>query len=542
MKKLFKFINKHKLETLIFILGFIFSSWLMFSTFSYSNGQMQLASKVWSDFASHIPLIRSFSYGTNFPTEYPLFSGPPIKYHFLFYAFVGLLENLGFQIDYALNVPSIIGFSFLILMIYLLAKLIFKSRIVGLLSIVFFLFNGSLEFIDFFNKNSVSLTSFLKIFTNNQFLAFGPYNQSIISAFWNLNIYTNQRHLALSFALVLFIFYYLIKNKDRKINLSRHILLGVLLGLSFLLNMAVYLMGLIVLCGFFFSFKNKKTAILLTILTAIILGFPQYLFISSYPSSFKISLHLGYLVENLNIITFFKYWIQNLGFHFFLILISFFIVNKFQKKLLLSFFFLFIVGNLIQFSPEIAANHKFFNLFLILGGMYSSFVVYKLWRKNKLFKSLGVILFVVLIFSGILDFFPIFNDHKILLDDISTNKEARWIYYNTSKNAIFLNSDYLYDNASIAGRKIFLGWPYFAWSQGYDTLARDNLRKDMLNTNDINFFCKEAKIHNLTYAEINTLNTEIPINKNFFENNFKKIYSNQQNNYIIYELSEKCNL
>jgi hypothetical protein len=67
----------------------------MFSTFSYKDGNMLIASKAWSDFASHIPLIRSFSFGNNFPPQYPLFSGPPIKYHFLFYAFVGLLEKLG---------------------------------------------------------------------------------------------------------------------------------------------------------------------------------------------------------------------------------------------------------------------------------------------------------------------------------------------------------------------------------------------------------------------------------------------------------------
>ncbi|TSC86331.1 MAG: hypothetical protein G01um10147_943 [Microgenomates group bacterium Gr01-1014_7] len=80
---------------------------------------MLIATKAWSDFASHIPLIRSFSLGDNFLPEYPLFPGEPIRYHFLFYAVVGYLEKLGLRIDYAFNILSALSFAFLIISIYL---------------------------------------------------------------------------------------------------------------------------------------------------------------------------------------------------------------------------------------------------------------------------------------------------------------------------------------------------------------------------------------------------------------------------------------
>src|SRR4030042_4690578 len=97
-------LEKYKIELFILFITFLFSTWLMFATFSYDNGDMKIATKAWSDFANHIPLIRSFSFGNNFPSQFPLFSGPPIKYHFIFYAFAGLLEKLGLTIDYALNI------------------------------------------------------------------------------------------------------------------------------------------------------------------------------------------------------------------------------------------------------------------------------------------------------------------------------------------------------------------------------------------------------------------------------------------------------
>jgi 4-amino-4-deoxy-L-arabinose transferase-like glycosyltransferase len=54
------------------------------------------------------------------------------------------------QIDYALNIPSALGFFFLMIMIYLFAKEIFKSKAVGILSILFFIFNSSLDFLKIF--------------------------------------------------------------------------------------------------------------------------------------------------------------------------------------------------------------------------------------------------------------------------------------------------------------------------------------------------------------------------------------------------------
>src|SRR3989338_2340453 len=104
MKKLLYF-------TLFFVL-FLFSFWLMRRTLSYdpSASSILIGGKYWSDFCGHLPQIRSFSKGLNWPPEYPLFPGEPIRYHFLFYALVGLLEKSGLRLDWALNIPSALGF------------------------------------------------------------------------------------------------------------------------------------------------------------------------------------------------------------------------------------------------------------------------------------------------------------------------------------------------------------------------------------------------------------------------------------------------
>lgn len=534
-----KILKKYKLELIIFIASFIFSSWLMFSTFSYNNGFFEISTKAWSDFASHVPLIRSFSFGDNFPTQYPLFSGPPIRYHFLFYAAVGLLEKTGLRIDYALNILSVIGFSSLILMIYIFSKEVFKSRAVGILSVILFLFNGSFSFLKYFSENSFSIQSLINVINLNKFVSFGPYDGSIVSAFWNLNIYTNQRHLAISYFICLFIIYWFIK-RNEKLNLNKALLLGILLGISFLVNMAVYAITVIILGVMTLLFKEKRKYILLSLITGLTIALPLYLSMQSNLSSFKPSIQIGYLLGEFKILTFINYWFQNLGFHLLIIPISFFIFGKEIKKIIAPFFFLFIIANLVQFSPEIAANHKFLNLLMIIGVMCSAYFLMFIWKKNLVSKFLTIVIFIFLIFSGVMDIFPLINDRKILLPDYQHNKNIDWIIKNTKPNSIFLNTNYLYDDASIAGRKIFLGWPYFAWSQGYDTLSRDNLRKSLLGTNDKNFFCRNAKDNFIEYIELNLNNNDIYINKQFFDKNFSKVYENKINLLSVYKIGDNC--
>jgi hypothetical protein len=534
------FVKKYKFELIIFILSLILSSWLMFSTFSYDNGFMQISTKAWSDFASHIPLIRSFSFGENFPPQYPLFLGPIIKYHFLFYAFVGFLEKGGIRIDYALNIPSILGFSFLILIIFVFSKNLFKSKAVGLLSVCFFLFNSSLDFINFFIKHPLSINTLTDIVTNKTFPSFGPYDGKIISAFGNLNIYTNQRHLALSYGVSLLLIFLILKTyKTKRISMIISLLLGLILGLSFLLNIAVFIMTVIVLSLLFLFFKEKRVYLLICLLVSLIIALPQYLFTQSTPSFFKPGIYLGYLVNNLSFSTFINYWVQNLGISVLLIPVAFLISDKNAKKIFLSFFSLFIIGNIIQFAPEIAANHKFFNYFIILANMFSAFLIISLWNKKFYFKVVSIILIILMTLTGVIDLFPIYNDSKINIADYPVNKDVYWIMKNTSPNANFLNTAYLYDNASIAGRKIFIGWPYFAWSQGYDTFSRDNLRKSLLRSNNLTYFCDNISKYKLDYAEINTNIPEININIDFFNKNFPKVYQNTQNNFSIYSLN-KC--
>ena len=66
----------------------------MVFVFHVSDGYLYSGFTVFGDYAPHTAMMRSFSLGINFTTQYPHFGGEDVKYHFMFQFLVGNLEYL----------------------------------------------------------------------------------------------------------------------------------------------------------------------------------------------------------------------------------------------------------------------------------------------------------------------------------------------------------------------------------------------------------------------------------------------------------------
>ncbi len=153
-----------------------------------------------------------------------------------------------------------------------------------------------------------------------------------------------------------------------------------------------------------------------------------------------------------------------------------------------------------------------------------------------------MLLLFLLTLSGILDLFPILNDSRLEIKDYPNDPSVSFILENTPRDSVFLNSSFLYDPASIAGRKIYLGWPYFSWSAGYDTTERHKLMNNMLSSSDKKSACSALLSENIDYLEIkNPTDLEgVSINYNFFDQNFEKIFFIPSTKYSIYDVNLSC--
>lgn len=561
-----KFLSLDLLLVILFSLAFSF--WLMFRTFSYDANvhAIQIAFKLWSDFGAHVPLIRSFSMGDNLTrflagtVQYPIFPGEPIRYHYLFFMFVGILERLGLRIDWALNVPSALGFAGVLVLLYLIAKRLFCSKTVGFLAILFFLFNGSLGFIRFFSLHPLSINSLTDIIHAKDFPAFAPWGPGLVSAFWNLNIYTNQRHLAPAFAIVLLFIYMIIRDTQRpaKEQFLLAIPWGIVFGLFPYFHPPSLLILAICMICYFFLYPRSRIFLFDVGLITLLIALPQMYRIQSEVKT--IEWYPGYIFHNEllnlksipNMIWYMVvFWWQNLGLHSILILIGFFLINKNARRALIPIIPIFLVPNFLKFSVEASANHKFFNFVMMLGAMISGYVLVSMlcraWRQKHLIVKLlvtclftGIILFLIL--SGIIDFFVIVNDIKGNVSDIPANAEATWIAKNTPPGAVFLNSSYLYHPASIAGRAIYLGWPYFAWSAGYQENRAGNMNK-MYEGRDSRVVCPLFAHYHISYITVVDVNKDpnLPrIDLAYFLKTYKPVYLSADHKFAIFVASQLC--
>lgn len=544
------FFRRNWFGLIFFSFLFLFSFWLMWHSFGYKDSTLLVSNRVWSDFAANLPLIRSFSWGWNFPLEYPIFAGEPIKYHFLFYLLVGLLERIGLRLDWALNLPSALSFFFLTVMIYKLTLLLFKNKPTAFLSVIFFLFNGSFSFIYFFQK--YDWTNWSNWINLGDFVSFMPYGPGEITAFWSLNTYINQRHLALAFGILLLTVYWLLKRADKitheRGRLMKLVFLGILFGLFPSLHKAVFLMEGVTLFFLFSFFRKLRLRICLIGLIGLICSLPQLYFTNQLSSNTAgaISYYPGYLVAGQGLLAFFRHWFLNLGLGFFLIPLGFLFAPRTAKKVGLAFLFLFVIGNLFKFGPSIDTNHKFFNLFIIVGNMYSAYLIVKI-LSLRLAKIIKIITFIIIIIpmtlSGIIDFFPLKNSFFYEISDAPKNSEIVWIKKNTAPNSLFLNSSYLYYPASLAGRRIFYGWPYFTWGVGYNSDSRFEIYKKIYESTNKETVCLLLKQNKIDYWGIEETKGDpnLPnISLEFFKNNFVPSFSSPDRFFLIYKTDLNC--
>lgn len=525
--------------TIIFVslILLLFSSWLMFRTFSFDSQthQLLIAAKASSDFASHIPHIRSFSEGYNWPPQFPLYPGEPTRYHFLFYVFTGLLEKTGIRIDWALNLSSILGFFSLCLLVLITCSFIFSSLAVGLLSVSFFLFNGSFSFLDFFNRYPLSFKSLNQLINLNDFVSFAPWNNSRITAFWNLNIYTNQRHLGISFAVALLIMFILFMHRKKL-----YFTVGILAGSLLLLNQAAFLVAAVFIGWFFISDRRLRIPLFYSAF-----GFIPWLLLARQLVNIspQIIFRPGYLVPGpLTFMSVIKFWFLNLGLHLLLIPAGIILSPaKIKRTLLVPLALLFIIPNLVQFSPDMINNHKLFNFFLIIGSSFSAYALIRIWQTGLTGKVAALIFGVFLILGGIVDIFPLVNDYFVRITDLPMNPDIQFFVDHTPPDAVVLNSFWLYHPASLAGRFIYNGYPYFTWSYGYDQNTRENSTIAVFASQNKSDACSLLKQDHISYVELSPNHEEfIHPNITLWQTGFIPIYQNPLSGLTVYDVSLSC--
>lgn len=492
------------------------------------------------DFGLHLSLIRSFSWGDNFPVESPFFPGKPFPYHYYFDLLVGFLEKAGLRIDMAFNGISILLFTALLFLIYKLPQLIFvKNKLLGILSVMLFVFHSNLTFIDFFKAKGLSLSAFRDFWLMPDYIHKGPFDGSIISIFFTLNVYLNQRHLIAAFVIGLAIIYFLLSKliKSQKISYKTLIILGLVLGILSRVHTLTFFSTTIILLFLFILFKRSRLLLPLFLPALVVFFFHAKDIIGQDIS--HTFFNPGFLSEKpLSIINFSSFWFMNLGIALILIPLGFFISGKKQKLIFLSVFPLFLIGNIFQLSFLIDHNHSLFNLFLIFANFYIAYFLLILINKYRNFVggTMLTVLFLLLTVSGAIDLMAIKNDFQFRLNDAPLNKFMQWIKTSTQRNDIFLARQEILDPVTLSGSYNYLGHDYYLSVMGYNTTRRKLLAKTFFEVNNLETISKmkKEKIKYLVIPNKSVPDFSYKIDKVFLKEHLVKSY--EDNDVVVFKL------
>jgi hypothetical protein len=539
---------------------FVFSFWIMFRTFSYDSesSSILVSNLLWSDFAATLPLIRSFSMGENWPPEYPIFPGSPIRYHYLFFFLVGKLEALGVPLHWALNVPSALGFFLLLAMIYLLGRKWFDDARVGVLGVVFFLFNGSMGFVQFFQKFPPSLATLSALLSHDQFSAMGPWDGGQVLGVWHLLVFVNQRHFSVALGILLGFIYvcHRLEGARRGSQLGWALLCGTLIGFFPIFHKPVLLMFAVVMSAYFMLLPRSRPFLLATgAVSVLVMGLLSVLPFNAFAAPGGFGWYPGFMIhDSLGLIHTLKFFWYQFGLHALLIPLGCCLAPRRLRGLLIPPFIVLGIGFLFRFSEkEVLVGHKFFNFFLLIGQLFTAYAIVRAydfasenlprWRVAALAAAAGGVSLLTL--SGVIDFLPIANRHTVAIRDIRANPAARWFAENTPKDALVLTSEYFYPAPSIAGRKVFMGYAYFTDSAGYDTEGRLEIVESIYRAESLEGMCSLLRSNRIDYVDVEEHGADQgrpPVNLQYFRENFSADYVSADGRYAVYSTARMCGL
>lgn len=520
-------------EAVFFLFLLAFLTWIMFYVFYIKDGILYSGFTVYGDYAPHTAMMRSFSLGDNFPTQYPHFGGEDVKYHFMFQFLVGNLEYLGIRLDIAYNMLSVFALLGFLMMLYSIARRITGSGAAGVVTVALFFFRSSFTFFRYLWEHLRSGDLLRTLAENTSFIGYTP-NEDW--GLWNFNVYLNQRHLAFGLLIAaLVLWYYLdlveagcshsekglawMKNRLfsaeawKMRNPEGALAAGLALGLTAFWNGAAVIGGLLILLGFA-VFSDGKLDYLATAVTAVLFSVLQSkVFIRG--SAVEAGFYWGFISEDKSPAGVLWFLIQMSGIFFAgAVLLLPLLKKRLHRVLTVSCLFPVVFAFCFSLTPDITVNHKYIMISYAFLAVLWAGVLTGLWKRKDgsrrsaavIRRAAAVLLAVCLTATGIYDFVVILRNngpgHRVTVNMESTLTD--WLAEHLDSGDLLLTPEYSMSETTMSGVMMYLGWPYYAWSAGYDTYGRAQKAVEIYTSEDpaaVDRLVKEEKITYILFEE-----------------------------------------
>jgi hypothetical protein len=499
---------------------FMISLFLFIPHLQTVDGEIRRSPVYW-DFGIHATLIQNFVFGDNYPPQNVSFSGFPLAYHFFWYFSCAIYASLGLGLTGSFNLLSIVSFLCLLLTLYGLAIEFFKSRSIGLVTIVLTITSGSLRFLhDVQQFENLGLPKFILSILNNKthpyFFSLLPndpfgYNGNMFNIFY----FIEERQLI--FPIIFLLFALIIILKRKILNKKICFIMGIFMGLFVQWHLYITLMILPVLITHLLPPHSRKKTLIMLIGYGLVLGAYYVYFrsltnsewflpaISKFPAvNFDFpTMPKTYPLSLLNAI---GYYLFAYGLKTVFFFCGMYLLWKTKKQFLLLFASIiiptFILINSVQLSPlSIYDNHKWLKPLNVVMDIIVAFTLVKLYlmAKYELYRLTLIFLSFFLVLGGFIELMPYVNSQPTVYVGNESSETISSIRQYTKPQAVFISSK---DKILLfAGRKIFLSSNMIIGDFHLNTKKREEIISQIYQASSRDNFCALTAKYNIDYVE-----------------------------------------
>jgi len=533
---------------------------LMSRTFFVAEGTLYVGLSVFSDFAPHLGMIRSFSLGNNFPTVYSHYAGEDIRYHFMFQFLAGNLEFLGMRLDWAFNLPSALSMISVFSLLYVLAVRLAGNRAAGYLSALFFAFRCSPSFFSYLAEIPKGTPVRETLRSNIGFIGYTTHEDW---GLWNLNVYCNQRHLAFGICALLLVLHlfiphlYAMAERWQKRQAAGHgmlatvgdflkfslfsidgwkaesylrpVVLGVLLGLTAFWNGAT-LLATIMILFMLAVVSDRRVEYLITAIITTVLSLIQNNFFMEGLAVGGAQLQFGFIAENTTLFGTLDYIARLTGILFLVLFVAFAVVKGVRRWILVAFSAPFVFSFLVSLTIDVTVNHKYIMVSIMLMNIFAAILLVKLFAmKNAVVKMLCIGLVFLMTITGFYDYLTVIkrNHPDYNLKFSMEDPLVDWIDENTTSQDVFLTPYYALSRAVMGGAMLFEGHGYYPMTAGYDTNKRYALTKEMYEASSVRELQGLIEENGIDYIIIDIdarQSMDYTLNEAVFDAAYEKVY------------------
>ena len=560
----------------LIVLAFV---WFSFHYVLHMNGKnIQMGFTVFSDYAPNVALIRSFSWFANYPTEYPFYAGEDIKYHFMFMFFTGNMEFLGLPLTFAYNLTSTLSlFSFFIMLSQLALRITgrFASAV---LTAIFFTFRSGMAVFLFISEHVKAGDLVQAFLTNENFIGYTT-NESW--GLWNYNVYLNQRHLGFGMIIATAVIWYFYgyleeacggKNADGAYTMTSAfaswvkdffltkeawipkapdlaLVTGIILGLTSFWNGACVIGSLLILAGFAIFSKNKLDYLILAVVSVLIAELQTKAFI--YGSAVSPTFFWGFISEDKSFLGVIGYIAEVAGITILGSVFALLVADRKQRALITSFLLPVVFSFTVSLTPDVTVNHKYIMMAMAYLSIIWADIVVSLFTdrrghapgySNVPGKVLAVVVALLLTATGLYDYTIIIrdNDDKHCVTVDTTSGLTAYIKENFTNDDLILSGPDSVSEYTVSGCRLYCGWPYYAWSAGYDTDARFELAKQMYTSMSADALLETIKAEGITYVlfENDMYYDDVPADEEPIKEICDLVYASEDGLYRLYKVRD----